>query len=128
MNPSAQTHAPTQIGRDTSATILWVCDDRPGANIEAAFDRGFRMRAVPMNDSLERHAAGACGAVIDVTGDNVNVRRISAMLDQLERARLIGLLLVDDRTAAADRFVGRAGPFARCRMPPSPRAPGLPRA
>lgn len=112
MDSSGHIYAPTQAEEATSPAILWVCDDPPAPNIQAAIGDRYRVRPVPMNDSIERHAAGACGVVINATGGDVNVRRISALLDQLERTELLGLLLVDERTVAADRFDGRLGPFA----------------
>jgi len=73
-----------------------------------------------MSDSIERYAADACAVVINAAGSEVNVRRVAALLDQLERTGLLGVLLVDERTAAAERFGDRRGAFAIVRADSSP--------
>ncbi|MFW6155261.1 MAG: PP2C family protein-serine/threonine phosphatase [Planctomycetota bacterium] len=101
----------TRDHRTSRATWLWVCEDPPPANLQAALGGDVRLRPVPMNDSIERHVAHARGVIIGATGRVMNIRRISALLDQLERTDLLGLVLLDSTLPGADRFVERSGPF-----------------
>ncbi|NLF32531.1 MAG: SpoIIE family protein phosphatase [Planctomycetes bacterium] len=92
-------------------TWLWVCDDPPPANLQAALGPAGRLRPVPANDTIERHIARACGVIIGATARGMTLRRISALLDQLERTDLLGLVLLDPALPGADRLTERVGPF-----------------
>ena len=105
---------PATLARHLQAartTWLWVCDDPPPANLRDALGDTGRLRPVPVNDSIERHVSHARGVIIGATGRAMTIRRISALLDQLERTDLLGLVLLDSTLPGADRLVERGGPF-----------------
>ncbi len=103
--------APTAKLQAARNTWLWVCDDPPPPNLRAALGGHDRLRPVPLNDAIERHVAHACGVILGATGRGLTLRRIAALLDQLERTDLLGLVLLETALPGADRLIERGGPF-----------------
>ncbi len=96
----------------TPATLLWVSDDPPGPVVLTALAGRWRLRPVPTNDSFARHAEGVAAVLIDATRPEPDVLRLSALLDQLERTGLVGLLLLGASPSEANRLLDRRGQFA----------------
>ena len=91
---------------------MWLSDQSVPANVSEAIAERYEVRHLSLNDSLARHAEGAQAALIYAGEPASNIRRVSLLLDELERTSLVGLLLLGEQDLRLESVVGGHGRFA----------------
>ncbi len=96
----------------TGNVLLWASDPVLPANVAQALEGGFRVHVVPPGGSLADAAQDAQAALIYLAESTVDVRAASAVLDELDRGALVGLVLLPPGAQTMASLLRREGPFA----------------
>lgn len=110
MEPALCSQAARQGRSDVNNALLWVSDAPVPENLAAAVLGRYALLPVATSESLVGHADAARGAIIYPVG--LDVRRISFLLEELDRTSLVGMLLLPSENANLGHLAARHGQFA----------------
>jgi phosphoserine phosphatase RsbU/P len=102
---------PRAVGAEKAA-LLWISDSPMPANVRQAVAGRYEVRELALTDSLAEHAKDAHLALVYPAEPAQDIRRVCALVEELERTSLVGLLLLNERDWSVQRLFGCTGRFA----------------
>lgn len=97
---------------EAKAAVLWISDAPPPPNVLEALGGGQDLRIVKPGESLAPHAGAAQAAIVCPSGAAMDFRRVSMILDELERTALVALVLAPAGGTSLMPLLNRSGQFS----------------
>ena len=121
MSPGTHARINRSVTADKKAVLLWISDVPMPPNVVDAVLGHYQLKALSPDESVTTAAEGACVALIYPGGPRLDVRRISSLLDELDRTSLVGLVLMPSEGSPISQLIRRNGQFAITSVDSSPQ-------
>lgn len=113
MTPGTYAQIASAAAATSSAPILWISDSPVPPNVAMALSDRHDLLALPLSESLAERIAGFTSrvAIIYPGQPGLSARRLNLILDELDRAGVVGLLLLPAGDSTLGQLVRRQGPI-----------------